>query len=992
MKIHQVTMTGFGPYRGTETVDFDAFDDDGIFLITGRTGAGKTSILDAVTYALFGSIPRYEGGAGEKVRSDHIDATDPCRVTVELSTADGRFRVTRSPAHLRPKQRGSGTTTAPPTFELARQVGDGWEVVESKTGNAEVRIEEIVRLSAKQFLQVILLAQGQFQEFLVATSDKRRELLRMLFDTRRFSDYSATLDARARDLEARLGSSSTAVVTNGTSIARVADVPLPDDVDLERGTGVREWVDALVQQQRTATDSAATVAEAAQVEVDAARHELEAARAVAERQRRREAALVRQGELETQQESIDDDRDRLADARRSALVWHAVEADRAAAARHDAAVAVLAKARDAFESLLPDASVDPADLAALVQRLSEQQGLLRESAALEQRLPRLQAEAQAAADAVVEFDAQVQVDVASRDTLRIELAALTETWDDLEAGAASLPAAQHALAESTARLRSAEAARQTGAEIEEAAAAALDAGRSVTSASARRDELRQAQTAGYAGVLAQALRADEPCPVCGATTHPHPAQLADDHVDDAMIAEAGQVYDDAVAHSREADQQVTRLTTRREGEHAAAGGRTVEQLADELTQARADQDVAQGAVTAWSRAKATRTRLETDIARLDDAIEQAGDRRKALATAESVAATTADRAAESLAQARGAHASVAQHLAEIESHRGAAQALLAATTGLAESAEHATSAASVLHDSLSEHEIADVATAEAARLTARQQAELQSRIGDHEAELKAVSSALAADELQDLPVEPVDLEQPGARFAHATESGRQAVAEHSAAAQKQRTLDGLATEIATALDSAAELREQFDIVHRLASTVRGQTPNTMKMALETFALAAELEEIVRAANSRLTDMTGGRYEFLHSDALAGRGAQSGLALDVLDAYTGETRPPQSLSGGEKFQASLALALGLAEVLTNRAGGIRLDTLFIDEGFGSLDADTLETTMTTLDNLREGGRTIGLISHVEAMKESIPAQLFVDRTEGGWSTIRTSRPA
>jgi exonuclease SbcC len=992
VKIHQVTMTGFGPYRGTETVDFDAFDDDGIFLISGRTGAGKTSILDAVTYALFGSIPRYDGSAGEKVRSDHIGPTDPCRVTVELSTADGRFRVTRSPAHRRPKQRGEGTTLAPPTFELARRDGDEWEVVESKTGNAEVRIEEIVRLSAKQFLQVILLAQGQFQEFLVATSDKRRELLRMLFDTRRFSDYSAALDARARELETRLGSSATAVVTNGTSIARVADVPVPDDVDLEHGTGVREWVEALVQQQRVVTDEAATVAEAAQVEVDAARHELEAARSVADRQRRRQSAVVRQGELEAEQESIDADGERLAAARRSALVWHAVEADRVATARHEEAVLVLERARDVFESLLPDTPVEPADLTDLVQRLTEQQGLLRESAALEQRLPRLQAEARAAAAAVVEFDAQVQVDVASRDDLRTELAALVETWDDLEAGAARLPTTQQAVTEVTARLRSAEAARRTDVEIETAAASALEAGRAVTAASARRDHLRQAQTAGYAGELAQALQTGEACPVCGSTSHPHPAARAADHVDDATIAAAELAYDDAVALSRTADQVVVRLTTRREGELAAAGGRTVEQIADELVQARVDQDAAQQAAEAWSRAKATRTRLEADIARLDVAIEQAGDRRKTLATTESVAATTADRAQESLTEARGEHTSVAEHLAEIEARRRAAQALLAATTGLAESAEHVTAAASVLREALTEHEIADVATAEAARLTSRQRAELQSRVADHEAELKAVSSALAADDLQSLPVEPVDLEQPGARFAHATEEGRHAVAAHSAAAQQLRTLDDLATEIVTALDAAADLREQFDVVHRLASTVRGQTPNTMKMALETFALAAELEEIVRAANSRLTAMTGGRYEFLHSDALAGRGAQSGLALDVLDAYTGETRPPQSLSGGEKFQASLALALGLAEVLTNRAGGIRLDTLFIDEGFGSLDADTLETTMTTLDNLREGGRTIGLISHVEAMKESIPAQLFVDRTEGGWSTIRTSRPA
>ncbi|WP_425545798.1 SbcC/MukB-like Walker B domain-containing protein [Aeromicrobium alkaliterrae] len=135
-------------------------------------------------------------------------------------------------------------------------------------------------------------------------------------------------------------------------------------------------------------------------------------------------------------------------------------------------------------------------------------------------------------------------------------------------------------------------------------------------------------------------------------------------------------------------------------------------------------------------------------------------------------------------------------------------------------------------------------------------------------------------------------------------------------------------------------------------------------------------------------MTHGRYQLLHSDDAGSRGT-SGLELTVLDAHTGDSRSPSSLSGGEKFQASLALALGLAEVVTSRAGGLRLDTLFIDEGFGSLDAETLETTMETLDSLREGGRTIGLISHVEAMRESIPAQVQIDVTDGGWSTIRST---
>ena len=164
------------------------------------------------------------------------------------------------------------------------------------------------------------------------------------------------------------------------------------------------------------------------------------------------------------------------------------------------------------------------------------------------------------------------------------------------------------------------------------------------------------------------------------------------------------------------------------------------------------------------------------------------------------------------------------------------------------------------------------------------------------------------------------------------------------------------------------------------------------MKLETFVLAAELEEIVAAANVRLAEMSADRYRLQHSDALAARGAASGLGLEVMDRFTGRARPPHSLSGGETFLASLALALGLAEVVTNRAGGIRLDTLFIDEGFGSLDAETLDVAMRTLDELRQGGRTVGVISHVEAMKEQIPAQLRVEQTPQGWSVVRQDTAA
>ena len=211
-----------------------------------------------------------------------------------------------------------------------------------------------------------------------------------------------------------------------------------------------------------------------------------------------------------------------------------------------------------------------------------------------------------------------------------------------------------------------------------------------------------------------------------------------------------------------------------------------------------------------------------------------------------------------------------------------------------------------------------------------------------------------------------------------------AAADAAATAARLRTLLERARE---ALGGVTALAEEQQVVARLADTIAGRAPNTHRMTLESFVLAAELEEIVAAANLRLSDMSSGRYQLRHTDALAARGAASGLGLEILDAHTGAARPAQSLSGGETFLASLALALGLAEVVTARAGGVRLDTLFIDEGFGSLDDDTLELAMTTLDELRQGGRTVGLISHVATMKERIPAQLHVQATPQGPSIIR-----
>ncbi len=283
----------------------------------------------------------------------------------------------------------------------------------------------------------------------------------------------------------------------------------------------------------------------------------------------------------------------------------------------------------------------------------------------------------------------------------------------------------------------------------------------------------------------------------------------------------------------------------------------------------------------------------------------------------------------------------------------------------------------------------DAAEAAAALRDAAEIEQLATRVAEHDAQRTATRHRVLELELElaGTPDEPVDLAASQAALDTADAARTDALAAESEARHLAAALRDLVLQLDDAYAGVAARAAEAAAITRLADTVAGRAPNSMKMDLETFVLAAELEDIVAAANLRLQDMSSGRYRLQHSDARAARGAASGLGLEIADAFTGHARPAQSLSGGETFLASLALALGLAEVVTARAGGVRLDTLFIDEGFGSLDEETLELAMRTLDELRQGGRTVGVISHVAAMKEQLPAQLSVEATPHGPSVIR-----
>ncbi|SJN42566.1 Exonuclease SbcC [Microbacterium esteraromaticum] len=1010
MHLHRLEVEGFGPFRARQSVDFDAFADDGIFLIAGRTGAGKSSILDAICFGLYGGVPRYDGGE-KRLRSDHCEPEDQTAVVVEFSTVAGHFRVTRSPAYDRPAKRGGGMTTQAPSALLEELTDDGWVGRAARVVDVANALDEILQLSQEQFLQVILLAQNRFADFLLADSKERQALLRRLFGTGRFSDYQARFEERRRTAEQALSGRRAAVDARLDEAERVV---------AEADLGGEHAVDAPL----TSTDERLAQLHHAIARADYQVERLGTERATAEKMlSAADSALVERKE----QRQAQDDRDRARialaalEAQASEIAEAARQRDRARAAEGLRGIlAAAVKAASALASAdaarqdavhtaaergvpLSDSSGDADGAstghdAADAEHLRKWASLRTQEVGAWQRAAELEAQtadrtadlAEATAAVATASAALNEVD-AERASLPEQLATLAaerdvarrsgDRADDL-ARQSEQAAQRHAGAVDAARL----ASELSAARVVEADASAAHA-----NAQAQLAELRKRRLDGYAGELAAALTVGAPCAVCGAVEHPSPAAHADPvSADDVSAAES--VRDAAARAERDATQHLGTLTADHAVAAERAGGRTVEQAATEEDAARAAHAAAISDAKVADALADEVSKIEQRIGDLDARHSAASEALGAARTALSLVEQRTSEAERLITDARGAHASVADRVSET-------QALIAVASVAADAIdEHATrtvaaaEAAAERDDAIVLSVFDSAAEAESAMLPAAEIDGLDQRVTEHSAERKKERALLLDLEMRALPDERIDLAPAHEAAAQARVSWLAAVDADSRARGIQTSLSAIVAAAGAEHASSAADAEEFEVLRGLADALAGRAGNTRKMNLETFVLAAELEEIVASANLRLHDMSDGRYQLRHSDALAARGAASGLGIVVFDAFTGHTRPAKSLSGGETFLSSLALALGLAEVVTARAGGIRLDTLFIDEGFGSLDADTLDTAMRTLDELRQGGRTVGVISHVEAMQEQIPAQLTVRALPDGPSMIDAPRSA
>ncbi|WP_454129181.1 AAA family ATPase [Microbacterium aurum] len=998
MKLHRLELTGFGPFRQTQVVDFDAFDDDGLFLISGRTGAGKSSILDGVSFALYGTVPRYEGGE-KRLRSDHSFLTDPTEVRLEFTVGQTRWRVTRAPEYDRPAKRGGGMTTETARAELEELVDGSWVGRAAKPRTVGEVLGDVLGVNAQQFQQVILLAQNKFSRFLLAPGEERQSLLRTLFGTKRFQQYRDDLEQRRRDaqrelsaVDARartlLGEAERLIDEGGLAGGGIAGDEGGADGE-ERPVDLadrRAAADHSLQRAEYRVEQAAT----AQDRADAAHAAAAAAHAElvhrAQRGRDRAAARARLTELQEREPLIAADRARLERARAAATLRTPLETAERAERAHADAVAAAASAAAAWR----DAGGDPggdvrATLDALTGELARWEAALAHEADLGRAAAAvrdLERERSAVGELLTAIDQQLAL-------IPDERAAIDEQLAAADHAASRVADVRATLAGAVDVRDAAREAATLATEVAAAESAYADAVAVAGAAGARVGELLRQRLAGYAGELAAGLVAGEPCAVCGSNEHPRPAHRAGDPVTDDDLAEAERARDVAAAAEKQAAGVAHEARQRHAAVRERSGGIAPDAAAAAVAAAEAQLRAAEEAAAAAAALRDRRAELDELTAAAET--ERAALAERALRAGEQHAAVAADvaRLEAMVAEARGGYDSVAARLAATTVQRDAARALVDADAALAERTRSRDAARADLQALLAASPFTSADDAVTALLEESALATLDATIAAHRAALTAAKQRLLDLELDTAgdDVDEAQLAASATALADADAGRSAAIAAHRDAVGTAARLRGLLAQTDAAYADVAEAAEAAAIVTRLADTVAGRAPNTMKMDLETFVLAAELEEIVAAANIRLAEMSSGRYTLHHSDARAARGRASGLGIDVLDAHTGRLRPPQSLSGGETFLASLALALGLGEVVTARAGGIRLDTLFVDEGFGSLDPETLELAMRTLDELRAGGRTVGVISHVEAMKEQVPAQVLVEARPEGPSVIR-----
>lgn len=1039
MRILRLTMDAVGPFPGHEVIDFEAFSDAGRFLLSGPTGAGKSTIIDAIVFALYGKVSGGRDSSDSRIRSRYASEQAKTEVELIFSTSSGNYKVRRQPAYERVKKNGKGVTKQNAKawlFKLDEQLREVSEPL-TKTSDVGTEITRIVGLSREQFTQTVVLPQGKFAQFLRSTSKDRQDLLQELFGTAIFEDLQLDLVERARKVKKNQEALDATLRANLGVLASLLDEapqldparclvyePVPE-VDCEFNPLETAWTSRfkpltpwLEHNQRCANLEVSAL----RGQEDKLRSDFAYQRDLAARQERYLALtkeheqLVAQGPAQRQRLAQIQALQALSDLK----PWH--EQLKQAQAQQAVAQRQLSQAL-ALEQLESDeraqAVLQPLDYRgaqALSVQLTAQVAALNPQVELEAGLAGRRRDLQTKTQAHESANAKLAQGRERENQLPTQIASKQELLEQLNEQAATLPTAQLAQEQATQTLKLAKAHEQLVKDHQRARKLQQLVALELKQASQRHKHMLEQWLSQSALNLAQNLVAGEPCPVCGATEHPAPATQGGENISQEQLDQALEEVNEAQEELSQASERVTKLAAQLEAQPCQL---SPAQAREQLQEAKAALTAAQQASEQASSCKAQIAKLNAQLEalRADNQAAQArlaGDAKEIQLLGEKIDADAASLSCEGFESVAAKVEYLSQLAAALEQLANAAQELdqckkraqqaadsFAAQWAQASAnfADHSAKPAAPAPTDPAETEPTQAEPTQDTSTTNVQDgyaqacqdfagldlAALKATSASYEKSLSINQAALA--ELEGIELTPPPLEQTQGQL-------EQAQAKTQACQTYASTWQAFAGQVNAQLAKLNELlarrskaSDKDGQLLALASAANGD--NQARLTLSAWVLQAHFRQVLVFANERLGVIGAGRYELINVDSEEDtRQQKQGLGLAVVDHLSGTTRSPRTLSGGESFYVSLALALALADVVATQNGGIEMNTLFIDEGFGSLDEGTLAEVMDVLGALHSGGRVVGIVSHVSELKRAIPAAVEVRPLLGGGSTLRT----
>ena len=914
MRPLKLTIAGFGPYAGVQELDFEKLGSSGLYLITGDTGAGKTTIFDAITFALFGEASG-ENRSADMLRSKYTGDEDPTFVELTFAHGGTEYTVRRNPEYLRAKARGTGTTKQ--SADAILYLPDGTPITGLK--DVDRAIYGIIGLTREQFSQIAMISQGDFRKLLQAETKDRQKIFRDIFDTGLYVTLQDQLKAKAAEVKSKWDQAS---------------------------LSIRQYVDGIVC--REDSPLAAEAAKARQGELPIAEVQELLQRLLTEDTAQQERLNALAQELDLQLETA------VAELAR-------IEAFRAAKESLEEKVAQEKEKSESLE-LLNSA------LFAARATIPEQEQLGAEISSLDLQLPFYDELEEKCGDlknkenALTAASAAQTAALDSTRTLADSIAALQEERSSLESAAAEKEKLQGQKKELNDRkekfrqlINSADALETERRKLKERQSAYLAAEQRSSDLKREYDEKNKAFLDEQAGIIASSLTAGVPCPVCGSTNHPCPAKISQSAPTEADVKSAKVNYEAAQKNTEQASE-------------SASTQRGIVSAAEDALRKESEAlfgDIAPETVT--TAAKDREAALAEEIADVSQRI--AGEEQKE--TRKTELDKLIPQKEQLLSDAEKALASSKEQIA-----------------ALSASAAELTSQITVLRERLIYPDRPSVLEKKAALIKRRE-------------ELKqALAAAESAYNIckEELTVIRAAMEQLGKQLEDAPDADPESLAARKEELSAQKTLLTTALKnihaclstntaaqknISVKEHEMAELEDRYAWMKDLSDTANGTVSKKDKVNLETYIQTTYFDRILERANLRLRKMSGGQYDLERRKIASNQRSQSGLDLDIIDHINTTRRSVNTLSGGEAFLASLALALGLSDEV-QMSTGIRLDTLFVDEGFGSLDPDSLSKAYLTLASLTEGNRLVGIISHVADLKEKIDKQIVVKKDRSGGS--------